>query len=41
MKAYERLLKYAVMRTPSDGKSAATPTTKQQFDPKMLPNVAL
>ena len=32
MKAYERLLKYAVMRTPSDGKSAATPTTKQQFD---------
>ena len=32
MKAYERLLKYAVMHTPSDGKSAATPTTKQQFD---------
>ena len=32
MKAYERLLKYAVMRTPSDGKRAATPTTKQQFD---------
>ena len=32
MKAYERLLKYAVMRTPSDGKSAATPTTQQQFD---------
>lgn len=32
MKAYERMLKYIVVRTPGDEESAETPTTKCQFD---------
>ena len=32
MKAYERLLKYVVVRTPSDEESESVPTTKCQFD---------
>lgn len=32
MKAYERLLKYAVVRTPSDENSASSPSSKCQFD---------
>lgn len=32
MRAYERLLKYVVVRTPSDGDSKTVPTTPCQFD---------
>lgn len=32
MKAYERMLKYIVVRTPSDGESETTPSSKCQFD---------
>src|SRR5699024_10169756 len=32
MKAYERLLKYAVVRTPSDETSETVPSSKCQFD---------
>ena len=32
MKAYERLLKYAVIRTPSDENSASSPSSECQFD---------
>lgn len=37
MKAYERMLKYIVVRTPSDGESGTTPSSACQFDlAKML-----
>ena len=32
MKAYERLLKYAVIKTPSDETSTSTPSSECQFD---------
>ena len=32
MRAYERLLKYVVVRTPSDHTSTTVPTTSCQFD---------
>ena len=32
MKAYERLLKYVVVRTPSDENSETVPSSKCQFD---------
>ena len=32
MKAYERLLKYAVIKTPSDESSDSTPSSACQFD---------
>ena len=32
MKAYERLLKYAVIKTPSDETSTSTPSSACQFD---------
>ena len=32
MKAFERFLKYAVIRTPSDENSNTSPSTKCQFD---------
>ena len=32
MKAYERLLKYAVIRTPSDEDSTTVPSSECQFD---------
>ena len=32
MKAYERLLKYAVIKTPSDEASTSTPSSACQFD---------
>lgn len=32
MKAYERLLKYVVVRTPSDETSDTVPSSKCQFD---------
>ena len=32
MRAYERLLKYVVIRTPSDENSSTTPSTPCQFD---------
>ena len=37
MKAYERMLKYIVVRTPSDGESGTTPSSACQFElAKML-----
>ena len=32
MRAYERLLKYAAIRTPSDEKSTSSPSSECQFD---------
>ena len=32
MKAYERLLKYVVVRTPSDEESTAVPSSDCQFE---------